>query len=148
VRVPIEMRESRIEVGVGSVYGSRLYTTFGMSAEQAFLPSTGTLSKLNRTYTFISGFGRIWLDTFDRSWYPTRGISVQVHSSFTRSRGKDDTHSRHLLMWSQRYKVAEPLSFFHDLTSGYSTGSNMPVFRQFYAGGLNSPSMLWGGDVN
>lgn len=148
VRVPIEMRESRIEVGVGSVYGSRLYTTFGMSAEQAFLPSTGTLSKLNRTYTFISGFGRIWLDTFDRSWYPTRGSSVQVHSSFTRSMGKDDTHSRHLLMWSQRYKVAEPLSFFHDLTSGYSTGSNMPVFRQFYAGGLNSPSLLWGGDVN
>jgi NTE family protein len=148
VRVPIDVQESRMEVGIGSVYGSRLYTTFGMSAEQSFLPATGSLSNLKRTYTFLSGFGRIWIDTYDRSWYPTKGSSVQIFSSYSRSMGKDDVHTRHLVAWSQRYKVTDELSFFHDLTSGYSTGSNMPEFRHFYAGGLHSPIFLWDGDIN
>jgi len=148
VRVPIEMQDTRVEVGIGSVYGSKLYTTFGMSAEQSFLPAVGSLSNLKRTYTFISGFGRVWLDTHDRSWYPTKGSSLQLYSAYSRSMGKDDTHTRHLLTWSQRYRAAERWSVFYDLTNGYSTGANMPVFREFYAGGIHSPSFLWEGDIN
>ncbi len=148
VRVPIDMQETRLEVGIGSVYGSTVYTTFGMSAEQSFLPSTGSLSNLNRTYTFLTGFGRIWIDTFDRSWYPTKGYSLQVQANYSRSMGKDDIHTRQLVSWSQRYLVGDDLSLFHDISSGYSTGANMPEFRHFYAGGLHAPNFLWDGDIN
>jgi NTE family protein len=148
VRVPIDMQDTRVEVGIGSVYGSKLYTTVGVSAEQSFLPSVGTLSNLKRTYTFISGFGRLWLDSFDRSWYPTKGNSLHVYSAYSRSMGKDDAHARHIISWSKRYRAAERLSLFHDITSGYSTGANMPVFREFYAGGIHAPSLLWDGDIN
>jgi NTE family protein len=148
VRVPIEMQDTRVELGVGSVYGSKLYTNVGISAEQSFLPSVGSLSNLKRTYTFISGYGRLWLDSFDRSWYPTKGNSLHIYSSYTRSMGNNDIHTRHLFSWSKRYPTADRLSLFHDLTSGYSTGANMPVFRQFYAGGIHAPTLLWDGDIN
>ena len=87
----------------------------------------------------MSLVGVFWLDLFDRTYYPTSGVSLFARSEISESDfGSDATFSRHYLDFRSALPIHRRLSVQTQLILGTTDGDNLPAHYNFILGGLNT----------
>ena len=107
-------------------------------------------SSQKQTYYTVAAL--LWRDTFDRSVFPTRGLSMRLRSELG-SRRLDGRRSftQHMIDIEQILPVTRSMALRVRAVAGGTHGSDLPVHRQFFLGGtLPSPAfpetqpIFWG----
>jgi NTE family protein len=102
--------------------------------------------------TYYTAGALLWRDTFDRSVFPTRGISVRLRSEVGNDRlGGRRSFAQHMLDVEQILGLTRTTVIRLRAIAGASRGDDLPIHRVFFLGGtLPSPSfpetqpIFWG----
>jgi outer membrane protein assembly factor BamA len=102
--------------------------------------------------TYVTAAAQLWRDTFDRSVFPTRGVSVRLRSEVGYHQlGSKRSFLQHLLDIEQILPLARTTVLRVRGIAGAAQGNDLPVHRMFFLGGaLPSPAfsetqpIFWG----
>jgi NTE family protein len=102
--------------------------------------------------TYYTAAAQLWRDTFDRSVFPTRGISVRLRSEVgEHSLGGTTSFTQHVLDLEQILPLTRATVLRVRAIAGATHGDDIPVHRAFFLGGaLPSPAfpetqpIFWG----
>jgi NTE family protein len=101
---------------------------------------------------YYTAAAQLWRDTFDRSVFPTRGISVRLRSEVgDHSLGGKTSFTQHVLDLEQILPLTRATVLRVRAIAGATRGNDIPVHRAFFLGGaLPSPAfpetqpIFWG----
>jgi NTE family protein len=101
-------------------------------------------------FGFASGSLLGWLDSFDHPAFPTRGLYLMGRTEWSSSRLGAD-FSQHLVDARAAIPLAPRVSAHLELFAGLGRGTDLPLNRHFYLGGVNTSQVfrpshppLWG----
>ncbi len=103
-----------------------------------------TFDFLNETNSLVFGEARLYMDTFDRVSFPTRGVRITGRSLLTIGPLSSDTFGQHLVDAEGRVPIGPRVAVFARLAAGFTSGGSTPIHYRFYAGGPFSFEMLAG----
>lgn len=102
--------------------------------------------------TYYTGAALLWRDTFDRTAFPTRGISLRLRSVVGNDRlGGKTSFVQHLLDVEQLVPLSRRTVLRLRGIAGGGSGDDLPLHRRFFLGGVHhSPAfpetqpIFWG----
>ena len=128
------------EARFGTIFSTKVITGFGIRGEYANIdPRIGPPDIQNERNRFLSFFGLIWSDTFDRSVFPSKGHSVYLRSAIADERiASNVTFIHHNFDWQAAYPIIPKISLLSRLQIGASAGSRIPLNYRFLLGGVDT----------
>jgi NTE family protein len=88
--------------------------------------------------TYYTGSAILWRDTFDRTAFPTRGISLRWRSVVGNDRlGGNTSFVQHLLDVEQLVALSRRTVLRVRAIAGGGTGDDLPLHRHFFLGGVH-----------
>lgn len=103
-------------------------------------PLLNQLSSENNIYHSFTA--QLSLDTFNRTQFPTRGHSFIAEADWTgKHLSPTEKFSHYTFDWQFITPVASNFSFLGRIYAGKNIGHHIPLFYQFYLGGINLPDL-------
>lgn len=133
-------RSIKAETLLGTIFSTKAITGFGLRGEYLRIkPRIGTDSLRTKDYKFVSLYGLIWMDTFNKAVFPNEGQSLRFSWIVTDKRiASNVTFTQLHFDWQGAYQIHSKVSFLSRLQLGAMTGSNIPLSYQFHLGGADS----------
>ena len=123
------------ELFLGAMFSS-LAMGGGSIKQEIFNPSTriGPQRMAEGWTGFTSLSGTFWLETYDRSVFPTQGNSLRIRSEFTLP-FTDVLFTRHEFEWGAHYPITNRLNLQSTAYLGQAYGPDLPFHHQYFLGG-------------
>ncbi|MEX0686213.1 MAG: patatin-like phospholipase family protein [Balneolales bacterium] len=124
------------EFFLGSMFSSLAMGGVGLRQE-IFNPSTriGPDRFVEGWSNFTSLFGRIWLESYDNSVFPSQGNSINIHSEFSLPQIASVSFSRHEFSLGSYYPLSPKWVFQNRIYGGHTFGPDLPFHHQLFLGG-------------
>ncbi len=136
-------RVTNLSAFMGTTLGRTAVAGIRLSAERAAVGTVISPSDTSRTVSFWSVTGRILRDTFDRSAFPTRGLSLLLSSEWAdRSMGSGASFRLHVGRVEQLLPLGERTTLRVGVMAGYAEGDDLPLHRLFFLGGVYPSGVL------
>lgn len=136
----LRVRTTTGEVLFGTIFSSTAIAGFGIKGEyDLFETRIGTEDYDQKDAKFISLYGLIRMDTFNRTVFPSEGQLLILRSMVADERiVSNTTFTQHIFDWRAYYPVHKKLSLLSHLQVGISTGESVPFNYKFLLGGADS----------
>jgi NTE family protein len=137
------------EALLGTIFSNSVVAGIGLRAEYTKIyPRIGPPDLASVNPNLLTFFFTLWLDTYDRAYFPRRGVSLHVKSELSNnSVFSDVTFSRHYFNFKSAVPIQQRLTLLFDFLLGTSTGAELPAHYQFILGGLNIPVLFLDKDM-
>lgn len=124
----------------GTIFSTKVITGFGIRGEYTDIdPRIGPPDIPKERNRFVSMFGLIRSDSFDRSIFPSEGHSVYLRSTLADDRiASNVTFVHHYFDWQAAHPITPKISLLSRLQIGASAGSRIPLNYRFFLGGVDS----------
>lgn len=92
---------------------------------------------LDDTSGFITARAELYADSFNRSYFPSKGQKLFVSSEFSDQMwGSGYSFTQFIIDWKSRLPITKGLTFISNVTGGRTfSSSSLPLPYQFYSGG-------------
>jgi len=136
----LRVRTTSGEVLFGTIFSPTAIAGIGIKGEYDLIKiRIGIEDCDSKDAKFISLYGLIRMDTFNRTVFPSEGQSLILRSTFADERiASNTTFTQHLFDWQLYHPVQRKLSFLSHFQVGTSTGKNVPLGYNFLLGGVDS----------
>jgi len=136
----LSVKQTTGELFLGSIFSTRVMTGMGLRAEFARIrPRIGPEYYQVRDEKYMSVFGRLWLDTFNRAVFPDKGHALRLSATFASKRiGSDLNFTHYLLDWQGRYPLDAGWALMTRVQLGTTIASDLPITYTFFIGGADS----------
>jgi len=136
----LSIKKTTGELFLGSIFSTTAMFGMGLRAEYARTrPRIGPEFYQRRDEKYISIFGRVWLDTYNRALFPNKGHSLRISSTIASKRiGSDANFTHYHLDWQGRYPLEKKWTFMTRVQMGTSISNELPISYTFFLGGADS----------
>lgn len=124
----------------GTIFSTKIITGVGIRGEYTNIePRIGPPDIPDERNRFLSIFGLIRSDTFDRSIFPSKGYSVYLSSLAADERiASNVTFFHHHFDWQAAHPITSQISLLSRVQIGLSAGSKIPLNYRFLLGGVDT----------
>ncbi|UCG50997.1 MAG: patatin-like phospholipase family protein [Candidatus Latescibacterota bacterium] len=140
---------SYAEAMLGSIFSSTMNAAIGVRAEymdQAL--ETGSIEFSDRYDTVVPVFGKITIDSYDRTVFPASGFFLDLSAELADSDlGSDVSFTRYYLDQRLVLPLLRRLSLLQAVYVGTTRGDGAPPGYLFYLGGVDQPVTFLGEDA-
>ncbi|MFZ5515877.1 MAG: patatin-like phospholipase family protein [Candidatus Zhuqueibacterota bacterium] len=136
----LSVKQTTGELFLGSIFSTTVMSGMGVRAEFARIrPRIGPEYYQVRDEKYMSVFGRMWLDTFNRAVFPDKGHSLKMSATFASKRiGSDLNFTHYLFDWQGRYPLDSRWAVMTRIQLGTTIASDLPISYTFFIGGADS----------
>lgn len=136
----MRLRSVTGETLMGTIFSTKAITGVGLRGEFLKIsPRIGADTLRSAEYKFISLYGRIWMDTFDRAVFPSEGQSVRISGVIADKRiASNVTFTQLHLDWQSVFPLHSRVSILSRFQLGATAGSKIPLTYKFIIGGTDS----------
>lgn len=131
------------EILSGGAFNDRFGVGFGARGEWVDLDSDIPNSDLpSRRDAAAALVGVVYYDTLDRSYFPTRGISLYTrHDIFEEWLGTPDPFTRHYFDMKAFAPLSRRFALTFEIAAGATSGGTPTFHDQFFLGGMDTPAV-------
>jgi len=127
---------------IGTLFSTKLAITLGARIEHSRINGEITADSVSFTETLMPLVNIIWLDTFDKSYFPHKGLSFFMRNELSLGSfiGKRQFR-RHFGHFRGYLPVSSKISLLGEAMFGWKDG-DLPPHYQFVLGGMDTPAMF------
>ncbi len=136
-----DLNHAFAEFTLGSIFSTTTLLSLGARAEYAFAnPTIGPVELESIETSLLSLIGTFQIDTFDRTYFPSSGLAVDITTHISDKKFLSDaTFARHHLDLRIAYPVNDAISLQSQLFLGGTVGNELPLHYLFRLGGVDLP---------
>ena len=136
-----DLNHAFAEFTLGSIFSTTTLLSLGARAEYAAADRTiGSVGVESIETSLLSLVGSFQIDTFDRTYFPSRGVNLDITSHISDKQFLSDaTFARHHMDLRVIYPLNEEFSFQSQLFLGGTVGRELPIHYLFRLGGVDLP---------
>ncbi len=137
------------ETLLGSIFFNSVAAGAGVRAEYTRIsPKIAPPDLPSVQQKLLIFFFTLWLDTYDRAYFPRRGVSLFIKTELSNtSLFSDAAFSRHYFNLKSAAPLHRRVSLLFECLFGTSTGAELPAHYQFILGGINTPALFLDKDM-
>lgn len=136
----LSIKKTAGELFLGSIFSTTVIFGAGVRAEYARIrPRIGPESFKDRDEKYLSAFGRLWMDTYNRAMFPSRGHSLKISGTVADKRiGSDINFTYYHLDWQTCHSLDKKWTLITRMQLGTTISSDLPISYTFFLGGADS----------